>query len=102
VADTEYKIQLVSGLLKLLDAASSKKLNKEEAGVVHSMRMFVFNITSGAWKNKTPEELDKLLMHTPGIDLTKSPRALDRGINRVGSEAKKKLEQPRPAHVPVR
>ncbi len=99
--DVEYKMQLVSGLLKLLDA-SSKKPKERDREIVDSVRKFVLSITSGADKNRTREELDELLTRIPGIDLTKSPGVLDRGIKsdivRVVEESRERTKTQRSAH----
>lgn len=99
VADIEYKVHLVTGLLKLLDAADSKKLNEEEKATVESVRKFIFGITSGESKNKTSQELEEQLKELSGIDSKKKLGFFESGIKadviKVVHEAIEKIEPPR-------
>ena len=96
--DVEYKIQLVYGLLKLLDA-SSKKPKEGDREIVDSMRKFVFSITSGAGKNRTQKDLDELLKPIFGEDFVKHPvRGIKLDVFKAVEEAREKTKTPRPAH----
>lgn len=87
VENAEYKVRLVSGLLKI------KELKSFEIPVFS----FIRNITSGAWKGNAPKDLEEnISVMIPDINLAKKPGMLDSGIKtdiaKIVYEAREKID----------